>query len=69
MKTFWNTFALKIVWDSFFMNDAHFIVSRRGLEILYKMRQKESLIELMKHDEEDGMYDIDFSKKSKENLD
>lgn len=46
MKTFWNTFALKMVWDSFFMNDAHFIVSRRGLEILYKMRQKEALIEL-----------------------
>ena len=46
MKAFWNAFALKIVWDSFFMNDAHFIVSRRGLEVLYKMRQKEALIEL-----------------------
>ena len=31
MEAFWNTFALKIVWDSIFMNDAHFIVPRRGL--------------------------------------
>ena len=46
MKTFWNAFALKIVWDSFFMNDAHFIVSRHGLKVLDKMRQKEALIEL-----------------------
>jgi len=46
MKAFWNAFALKIVWDSIFMNDAHFIVSRRGLEILEKMRRKEALIEL-----------------------
>jgi len=57
MKAFWNAFALKIVWDSFFMNDAHFIVSRHGLEILEKMRRKEALIELMKHDEEAGMYE------------
>lgn len=47
MKAFWNAFALKIVWDSIFMNDAHFIVSRRGLEILYKMQQKQALIDLM----------------------
>ena len=53
MKAFWNAFALKIVWDSFFMNDAHFIVSRRGVEVLYKMRQKEALIELMNIDLED----------------
>ena len=46
MKEFWKAFALKIVWDSFFMNDAHFIVSRHGLEILEKMRRKEALIEL-----------------------
>lgn len=46
MKTFWNAFALNIVWDSFFMNDAHFIISRHGLKVLDKMRQKEALIEL-----------------------
>jgi len=46
MKEFWNVFALKVVWDSFFMNDAHFIVSRHGLEVLDKMGQKEALIEL-----------------------
>ncbi len=46
MKKFWNAFALKIVWDSFFMNDAHFIISRHGLEVLDKMRRKEALIEL-----------------------
>ena len=46
MKAFWDVFALKIVWDSFFMNDAHFIVSRHGLEVLDKMRRKEALIEL-----------------------
>jgi len=53
MKEFWNAFALKIVWDSFFMNDAHFIVSRHGLEILEKMRQKEALIELININLED----------------
>ena len=52
MKTFWNTFVLKAVWDSIFMNDAHFIVSRRGLEILYKMQQKQALIDLMNLDDE-----------------
>jgi hypothetical protein len=46
MKTFWNAFALRTVWDSFFMNDAHFIVSRHGRKILAKMQQKEALIEL-----------------------
>lgn len=46
-----------MIWDSIFDNDAGKIVSKRGL------------IELMKHDEEAGMYDIDFSEKSKENLD
>ena len=56
MKTFWNTFALKAVWDSLFMNDAHFIVSRRGLEILDKMRQKGVLIELMHQDAKNGLY-------------
>ena len=64
MKTlwerFWNTFALKAVCDNFFMNDAHFIVSRRGLEILYKMRQKGALIELMHMDEKNGLY-ADYS--------
>jgi hypothetical protein len=50
MKTFWNAFALRTVWDSFFMNDAHFIVSRHGREILAKMQQKEALIELMNID-------------------
>ena len=51
MKKFWNAFALKAVWDGFFMNDAHFIVSRRGLEILEKMRRKDSLIELKDFDD------------------
>ena len=60
MKEFWNVFVLKTVWDSFFMNDAHFIVSRRGLELLHKMRQKGALIELMEHDEEAGLYESDF---------
>ena len=46
-----------MIWDSIFDNDAGKIVSKRGL------------IELMKHDEEAGMYDVDFSEKSKENLD
>ena len=50
MKTFWNAFALRTVWDSFFMNDAHFIVSRHGRKILAKMQQKEALIELMNID-------------------
>lgn len=59
-KRFWNVFALKQVWDSFFMNDAHFIVSRRGLEILYKMQQKRALIELMDMDAKNGLYD-DYS--------
>lgn len=59
-KRFWNAFALKTVWDNFFMNDAHFIVSRRGLEILYKMRQKGVLIELMHEDAKNGLY-ADYS--------
>jgi len=59
-KRFWNTFVLKAVWDNFFMNDAHFIVSRRGLEILYKMRQKGALIELMHMDAKNGLY-ADYS--------
>ena len=50
-----------MIWDSIFDNDAHKIVSKQG--------QKELLIRIMKHDEEAGMYDIDFSEKSKENLD
>ena len=58
MKKFWNAFALKAVWDGFFMNDAHFIVSRRGLEILYKMQQKQALIDLMDLDK-----DLEMSKQ------
>ena len=58
MKTLWKTltYPFRMVWDCIFDNDAHKIVSKQGL------------IELMKHDEEAGMYDIDFSEKSKENL-
>jgi len=63
MKTLWKTltYPFRMVWDSIFDNDAHKIVSKQG--------QKELLIRIMKHDEEAGMYDIDFSEKSKENLD
>ncbi len=63
MKTLWKTltYPFRMVWNSIFDNDAHKIVSKQG--------QKELLIKIMKHDEEVGMYDIDFSKKSKENLD
>ena len=63
MKTLWKTltYPFRMVWNSIFDNDAHKIVSKQG--------QKELLIKIMKHDEEAGMYDIDFSKKSKENLD
>ena len=51
-----------MIWDSIFDNDAHKIVSKQG--------QKELLIQIMKHDEEAGMYDVDLNeKKSKENLD
>jgi hypothetical protein len=60
MKTLWKTliYPFQMIWDSIFDNDAGKIVSKRGL------------IELMKHDEEAGMYDVDFNeKKSKENLD
>ena len=60
MKEFWNTFVLKQVWDIIFMNDAHFIVSRRGLEILYKIQQKKELIELMHQDAKNGLY-ADYS--------
>lgn len=64
MKTLWKTltYPFRMVWNSIFDNDAHKIVSKQG--------QKELLIRIMKHDEEDGMYDIDSNeKKSKENLD
>ena len=63
MKTLWKTltYPFRMVWNSIFDNDAHKIVSKQG--------QKELLIQIMKHDEEAGMYDIDFSEKSKENLD
>ena len=63
MKTLWKTltYPFRMVWNSIFDNDAHKIVSKQG--------QKELLIRIMKHDEEAGMYDMDFSKKSKENLD
>ena len=63
MGTLWQTltYPFQMVWDSIFDNDAHKIVSKQG--------QKELLIQIMKHDEESGMYDIDFSEKSKENLD
>ena len=63
MKTLWKTltYPFRMVWNSIFDNDAHKIVSKQG--------QKELLIKIMKHDEGAGMYDIDFSKKSKENLD
>lgn len=59
MKTLWKKliYPFQMIWDSIFDNDDGKIVSKRGL------------IELMKHDEEAGMYDIDFSEKSKENLD
>lgn len=59
MKTLWKTliYPFQMIWDSIFDNDDGKIVSKRGL------------IELMKHDEEAGMYDVDFSEKSKENLD
>lgn len=55
MKTLWKTliYPFQMIWDSIFDNDAGKIVSKRGL------------IELMKHDEEAGMYDVDFSEKSK----
>ena len=58
MKTLWKTliYPFQMIWDSIFDNDASKIVSKR------------ELIELMKHDEEAGMYDVDFSEKSKENL-
>ena len=64
MKTLWKTltYPFRMVWNSIFDNDAHKIVSKQG--------QKKLLIQIMKHDEEDGMYDVDFNeKKSKENLD
>ena len=63
MKTLWKTliYPFQMIWDSIFDNNAHKIVSKQG--------QKELLIRIMKHDEEAGMYDIDFSEKSKENLD
>ena len=64
MKTLWKilTYPFRMVWNSIFDNDAHKIVSKQG--------QKELLIQIMKHDEEAGMYDVDFNeKKSKENLD
>ncbi len=63
MKTLWKTltYPFRMVWNSIFDNDAHKIVSKQG--------QKELLIQIMKHDEDAGMYDIDFSEKSKENLD
>ena len=64
MKTIWKTltYPFRMVWSSIFDNDAHKIVSKQG--------QKELLIQIMKHDEESGIYDVDFNeKKSKENLD
>lgn len=63
MKTLWKTltYPFRMVWNSIFDNDAHKIVSKQG--------QKELLIQIMKHDEDAGMYDMDFSEKSKENLD
>jgi hypothetical protein len=63
MKTLWKTliYPFQMIWNSIFDNDAHKIVSKQG--------QKELLIRIMKHDEEAGMYDVDFSEKSKENLD
>ena len=63
MKTLCKTliYPFQMIWNSIFDNDAHKIVSKQG--------QKELLIQIMKHDEDAGMYDIDFSEKSKENLD
>ena len=64
MKTLWKTltYPFRMVWNSIFDNDAHKIVSKQG--------QKELLIQIMKHDEEVGMYNIDSNEKnSKENLD
>ena len=64
MKTIWKTltYPFRMIWNSIFDNDAHKIVSKQG--------QKELLIQIMKYDEEIGMYDIDSNeKKSKENLD
>ena len=62
MKTLLKTliYTFQMICDSIFDNDAHKIVSKQG--------QKELLIRIMKHDEEAGMYDVDFSEKSKENL-
>ena len=61
IELMWSVSALQTIW-CIFDNDAHKIVSKQG--------QKELLIQIMKHDEENGMYDADFNeKKSKENLD
>jgi hypothetical protein len=32
----WNSFALSIVWNFMFENDAHHIVSKRGWYMLHK---------------------------------
>ena len=44
----------QMVW-AFFDNDNHRIVSKAG----QKQLQKQALIDMMKHDEELGLYDID----------
>jgi len=63
MKKLWKTliYPFQMIWNSIFDNDAQKIVSKKG--------QKELLTQLMKHDEETGLYHLDFSEKSKENLD
>ena len=30
----WNAFALSVVWNFMFEDDCHFIVSKRGREVL-----------------------------------
>jgi len=57
MKTLWKTltYPFRMVWNSIFDNDAHKIVSKQG--------QKELLTQIMNHDEEIGMYDIDSNEK------
>ena len=63
MKTLWKTltYPFRMIWN-FFDHDSGKIVSKRGHEILYEMdkqKQKELLSQLMKHDEEAGLYEED----------
>jgi hypothetical protein len=47
----------QMVWG-LFDNDNHRIVSKEG----EKKLQKQALIDMMRHDEELGLYDVDFKK-------